>query len=228
MARIRDTAAAIARESQRREGIRSEQARRHEALLSQRKSREKALAALDAELADGSARLASLEQDRARLADLVKRLRDVLSDIPKELEPPRSFKALRGRLPWPVKGRVARRFGAARPESGLRWQGVVLEAPEGREVRAVAHGHVVFADWLRGFGLMVILDHGGGYMSLYGHNESLLREPGEWVAPGDVLATVGDSGAHSRAGLYFEIRRDGRPQNPAQWCSAKASFQASL
>ena len=109
-----------------------------------------------------------------------------------------------------------------------RWQGIVLEAPAGRNVRAVAHGRVVFADWLRGFGLMIILDHGGGYMSLYGHNESLLREPGEWVNPGDPLATVGDSGTHARAGLYFEIRRDGRPQDPARWCSAKAGFRAAL
>jgi septal ring factor EnvC (AmiA/AmiB activator) len=86
----------------------------------------------------------------------------------------------------------------------------------------------VFADWLRGFGMMVILDHGGGYMSLYGHNQSLLREPGEWVAAGDPVATVGDSGGHASTGVYFEIRHDGHPQDPSRWCSVRARFRAAL
>jgi septal ring factor EnvC (AmiA/AmiB activator) len=115
--------------------------------------------------------------------------------------------------------------------------GVLVKAPMGHQVRAIAHGRVVFADWLRGFGLMVIVDHGGGYMSLYGHNQSLQREPGEWIhnqslqrepgewiGAGDSLATVGDSGGKDGPGLYFEIRRDGKPQNPARWCSTRAKF----
>jgi len=228
LARVDATEQAIAIERGRLERVRAQQQRRRAALAEQRARREAALAALDAELSDAGARLRRLERDATRLAALIAKLRDVISDIPRELEPPRSFEALRGRLPWPVQGRVARRFGTPRSATGLAWQGVVLEAPAGREVRAVAHGRVVFADWLRGFGLMVILDHGNGYMSLYGHNESLLREPGEWVSPGDPLATVGDSGSHARAGLYFEIRRDGRPQDPGRWCDARARFRAAL
>ena len=154
-------------------------------------------------------------------------MRDAINDVPAESVPPRSFKTLRGKLPWPVRGSLKRSFGSRRNEAEQAIQGVILKAPMGKQVRAIAHGRVVFADWLRGFGLMVIVDHGGGYMSLYGHNQSLKREPGEWIAAGDSLATVGDSGGKSGPGLYFEIRRDGRPQNPTKWCSRRAKFASS-
>lgn len=228
MARLRGTEQAMAAESRRLAAVREQQAARREALSAERARRAEAIAALDAEMSDRRLRLESLQRDRARLTALVKKLREALSDITPELEPPRSFEALRGRLPWPVSGRITRRFGTPRQDADLAWQGVVLEARQGQQVRAVAHGRVVFADWLRGFGQLVILDHGGGYMSLYGHNESLLREPGEWVNPGDALATVGDSGGHARSGLYFEIRHDGRPQDPARWCDSGARFEAAL
>jgi septal ring factor EnvC (AmiA/AmiB activator) len=228
IARVETTETAIAEESRRLESVVAEHAAREKALQAERVEREKLLAALDAQLAGSSEKLDALKRDRKRLATLIRKLRDVISDIPADAEPPRSFKKLRGRLPWPVRGRISRRFGTPRPETGLSWQGVVLEARAGQDVRAVAHGRVVFANWLRGFGQMIILDHGNGYMSLYGHNEALLREPGEWVNPGDPLATVGDSGSLSRAGLYFEIRRDGRPENPSRWCSRRARFRAAL
>lgn len=228
LARLDTTVQAIARESARLEAVRAEQARREAEMVAERARRADAVAALDLELRESSARLAGLERDRDRLEELLRRLREAINDIPAELEPPRSFAELRGRLPWPLPGRLARRFGTPREEAGLAWQGVLLEAPPGGDVRAVAHGRVVFADWLRGFGQLLILDHGGGYMSLYGHNESLLRSPGEWVNPGDVVATVGDSGGHDRAGLYFEIRRDGRPEDPVRWCSDRARFRAAL
>lgn len=228
MMRLRNTEEAIAAESRRLASIREQQAARREARGAERAHRAEAIAALDAQMSDRRARLASMQRDRARLTDLVRKLREALSDITPELEPPRSFKALRGRLPWPVAGRLARRFGTPRQDADLAWQGVILEAGHGQEVRAVAHGRVVFADWLRGFGQLVILDHGAGYMSLYGHNESLLREPGEWVNAGDPVATVGNSGGHDASGLYFEIRHDGRPQDPARWCDRNARFSASL
>jgi septal ring factor EnvC (AmiA/AmiB activator) len=100
----------------------------------------------------------------------------------------------------------------------LTWDGVLIAAPEGREVRAIHHGRVAFADWLRGFGLLLIIDHGDGFMSLYGHNQSLFKETGEWVEPGEVVAQVGSSGGRTRSGIYFGIRHNGEPQNPQQWC----------
>jgi len=228
LSRLRTTEAAIAAQARRLDEVREQRALRQQALAAERARRAQAITALDAEMSDRQARLVALERDRQRLTDLVKKLREALSDITADLEPPRSFKVLRGRLPWPVAGRVARPFGAPRQDADLAWQGVLLEAAHGQVVRAVAHGRVVFADWLRGFGQMVILDHGDGYMSLYGHNESLLREPGEWVNAGDPVATVGDSGGNAQSGLYFEIRHDGRPQDPARWCDAHARFRASL
>ena len=125
--------------------------------------------------------------------------------------------AARKILEKPLASQVAR-FGAPRLGSLLKWRGVVIDAQPGRPVRAIAYGRVVFADWLRGFGLLLIIDHGDGYMSLYGHNQALYKEAGDWVAPGEVVATVGDSGGEVRPGLYFEIRHDGRPVNPARWC----------
>ena len=226
--RLAGTEAAIDRESRRLAEVRARQAERREALLAERERRAGALARLVRELHERTAELGAMRQDRERLAELVKRLREAINDIPPELEPPRSFASLRGKLPWPVQGTLSRRFGAPREEAGLTWQGVMMRAKAGGEVRAVAHGRVVFADWLRGFGMMVILDHGDGYMTLYGHNQSLLREPGEWVAAGDPVATVGDSGGSASAGLYFEIRRDGRPVDPDRWCSARARFRAAL
>ena len=100
----------------------------------------------------------------------------------------------------------------------MRWQGLNIPASEGTPVRAIHHGRVVFSDWLRGYGLLVIIDHGDGYLSLYGHNQSLLRETGAWVSSGDGIATVGNSGGREQPGLYFEIRHHGQPQDPARWC----------
>ncbi len=115
----------------------------------------------------------------------------------------------------PLQGRVLHAFGQARG-SGLRWQGWLIEAESGAEVRAIAYGRVAYADWLRGYGLLMIIDHGDGFMSLYGNNESLLFEPGDWVQPGASIGTVGsDPGAGQ--GLYFELRSDGRALDPAAW-----------
>ena len=101
----------------------------------------------------------------------------------------------------------------------MSWQGVLIPAKEGAEVQAIHHGREVYADWLRGSGLLLIIDHGDGYMSLYAHNESLLREVGEWVTVGTPISTVGNTGGEEQAALYFEIRHDGKPTNPANWCS---------
>lgn len=159
-------------------------------------------------------RLAAQERDLARL---IAELTSILSDYPIASEEP--FSTHKGRLTWPVAGQLLHDYGQARAGGQVKWNGVVLAAPRGREVRAVYHGRVVFADWLAGMGLLVIVDHGEGYMSLYGYNETLLKRPGDWVAPGDVLATVGDSGGQAQAGLYFELRQGTRPVDPRRWVS---------
>ncbi|MEW4950331.1 murein hydrolase activator EnvC family protein [Pseudomonas asiatica] len=130
-----------------------------------------------------------------------------------------AFSAARGKLPWPVNGRLLARFGDARgSDARAKWDGVMISANPGTQVRAVHGGRVVFADWLRGAGLLVILDHGNGYLSLYGHNQSLLKSAGDIVKAGEAISTVGDSGGQDAAGLYFAIRQQGRPTDPSQWC----------
>lgn len=157
-------------------------------------------------------RLAVQEKDLSRL---IAELTSILADYPINSEDP--FAEHKGRLTWPVAGRLVNDFGQPRGSDQLRWNGVVLAAPRGREVRVVYHGRVVFADWLAGMGLLVIVDHGEGYMTLYGYNETVLKNAGDWVAPGDVIATVGDSGGQASSALYFEIRQGTRPVNPRQW-----------
>ena len=130
-----------------------------------------------------------------------------------------AFSAARGKLPWPVNGRLLARFGDARGgDARAKWDGVMIGANPGTQVRAVHGGRVVFADWLRGAGLLVILDHGNGYLSLYGHNQSLLKRAGDIVKAGEAISTVGDSGGQDSSGLYFAIRQQGRPTDPSQWC----------
>nr|MBF0684065.1 murein hydrolase activator EnvC [Pseudomonas sp.] len=132
------------------------------------------------------------------------------------------FANAKGKLPWPVDGRLVASYGTPRGgDARTKWDGVLIGADIGTQVRAVHGGRVVFADWLRGAGLLVILDHGNGYLSLYGHNQSLLRDAGEVVKAGDPIATVGNSGGQEAAALYFAIRQQGRPSDPALWCRAQ-------
>jgi septal ring factor EnvC (AmiA/AmiB activator) len=161
-------------------------------------------------------RLAAQEKDLSRL---ITELTSILSDYPIRSEEP--FSGYKGRLTWPVAGRLLHEYGQPRASSQLKWNGVVLAAPRGQEVRSVYHGRVVFADWLAGLGLLVIVDHGESYMTLYGYNETVLKNTGDWVAPGDVIATVGDSGGQTQASLYFEIRRGTQPVNPRQWVTRR-------
>ena len=172
------------------------------------------LAQLDTRLRDESREIERLAADENQLERLIAELSTILSDYPITSEEP--FAEHRGQLTWPVAGQLVRDYG--QPRSGaVRWNGVVLAAPRGREVRAVYHGRVVFADWLAGMGLLIIVDHGDDYLTLYGYNETLLKNPGDWVAPGDVIATVGDSGGQQAPGLYFEVRKGTRPVNPRSW-----------
>jgi septal ring factor EnvC (AmiA/AmiB activator) len=143
-------------------------------------------------------------------------LRDIFADIPQNLAGAEPFAALRGKLRWPLRGRVAEKFSAG-TGGGQVSQGVLIAAKSGSEVHAVSHGRVVFADWLRGYGLLLIVDHGDGYMSLYGYNETLLKDVGDWVDAGTVVATSGDSGGRPTPGLYFELRYKGKAVDPSYW-----------
>ena len=206
----------IAEEKAGLEQARDEQAEKKQALEASRAKRAKVVAKLESRLENKDQRLRSLKQDEKELEELVKALREALADIPAEVGT--SFAKQRGQLPWPVKGPLAARYGGSRGVGGLRWQGVVIRAEAGKEVEAVSHGRVAFAEWMRGYGMLLIVDHGDGFMSLYGHNRSLLKEAGDWVQAGEPVAIVGSSGGRSRDGLYFEIRKGGRPVNPVRWC----------
>ncbi len=181
-------------------------------LDSAREAQASGLARLEADIGAREASRAELMQNQARLEELLERLsRQVVAPTGE------TFVASRGNLPWPVDGRLIEPFETRRG-SGRRTGGVLLSAEPGSTVRAIHPGRVVFADWMRGLGLLVILDHGGGYMSLYAQAESLLRNIGDIVEAGEPLATAGRSGGSSQAGVWFEIRRNGQPEDPSRWC----------
>ncbi len=192
--------------------------RQQDALDAQRSAREEreiALAELRDRIRSDEARLEERRTAAAELESLLARLAGALADIPPELAAP-PFADLRGALPMPVPGRVQAAFSDAR-NAETTWQGWLIEAETGDEVQAVAYGRVAYADWLRGYGMMLIVDHGDGWMSLYGHNQALLADVGDWVEPGRVVALAGSSGGETRAGLYFQLRHEGRPVDPARW-----------
>lgn len=191
------------------------------ALTDQRRQRAGILDRLNAEINSKDARLKAMQADEHRIGRVVERLREITADLNLEVGQQVPIPELRGRLPWPARGRLAARYGSSRGVGSLRWNGLVIEAAEGEPVRAVHRGRVAFADWLRGFGLLLIIDHGDGFLSLYGYNQTLLKETGEWVEAGEPIATVGQSGGRGRSGLYFELRRNGKPANPASWLAKR-------
>lgn len=182
-------------------------------------TRQTLLTTLRGRMADESREIEQLAAQEKDLTRLIDELTRILSDYPISSEDP--FSAYKGRLTWPIAGTLLHDFGQPRVSDRLKWNGVVLAAPRGQEVRAVYHGRVVFSDWLAGLGLLVIVEHGEGYMTLYGYNETTLKNAGDWVAPGDVIATVGDSGGQARSALYFEIRKGTQPLNPRQWVTRR-------
>lgn len=185
-------------------------------LAEKKKQRKQALASLDKKLSQQGGQLKTLKANQANLEAVLKRIQEAMSRVATYNNPSPVLKQ-RGNLPWPVTGRIVRYFGSTR-EGDLRYEGVLLEASEGTPVRSVHNGRVVFSDWLRGYGMLTIIDHGNGFMSLYGNNQSLTRKPGETVATGDVLAYSGSSGQNAE-GAYFEIRKGGHPVNPQEWCA---------
>jgi septal ring factor EnvC (AmiA/AmiB activator) len=176
------------------------------------------MAKLKKELGTRGEELSQLVENERRLQQLVNQLDDTIPDILTAPGKRTPFAKLRGKLEWPTTGKVRALFGRSRNAGKLKCNGVLIKASEGKDVRAVSHGRVAYADWLRGYGLLLIVDHGDGYMSLYGHNQALYKETGEWIEAGEVIATVGQSGGQQEAALYFEIRHNGKPSNPARWC----------
>lgn len=173
-----------------------------------------------------------LQRNENRLSQLVAKLSTMLnrpkesglpsnSKLPDDRFDGAPFESLKGKLALPVKGQVTNRFGAPHSDSHILWKGLFLRASNGQAVKAVAAGRVVFADWLRGFGNLLIIDHGKGYMSLYGNNETLYKQVGDTLRGGDTIAAVGNSGGNEQSGLYFELRHEGNPLDPMQWVAAK-------
>lgn len=187
-------------------------------LESARAERSKALAALEAASRTRAAALDRLREEQAGLEKLVRDLRRALERFP--VDSKAAFGNLRGKLAWPVAGKLVAKFGATRA-GAIKWDGVMIAAERGAPVRSIASGRIAYADWLPGLGLLVIVDHGDRYLSLYGHNDQLYKAVGEQVAPGETIAAAGDSGGRSRPELYFEIRRNGKPVDPAPWFRAR-------
>lgn len=180
-----------------------------------RGERAELVASISADVATRDAEIARLRAQEEELGSLLESLRNSLPA--REAQGSEPFAGQAASLSWPAAGPLLKRFGDPRADGSLKWTGVLVGAPAGAEVHAVYHGRVVFADWLSGMGLLTIIEHDGGYMSLYGHNQDLLKAVGEWVSPGEPIAHVGDSGGQANAGLYFEIRKDGEPVNPRRW-----------
>jgi len=206
----------------------AERKKQENSLLSQRLKREQLLASLDRKIRNQEKHLNELEASRNRIENLLESLGELLADIPKSPSDSRPFQQQRGKLPWPASGPFLATYGEPRKQGGMKWKGVLINTKHGTPVRAVSRGRIAFADWLQGFGFIVIIDHGDGFMSLYGHNETLRKQAGDWVEAGEVVATSGDSGGQPFPGVYFEIRARGKPVDPSQWCSRAARFTTSL
>ena len=211
----------LVREAQaKRDGLRSvEQAAREDRarIVRERQARRLVLNRTIGEIRHQRRQIGVLKADESRLARLVEGLGRVLAKV----EPAEPFSKLRGNLRLPVRGELTGRFGAPRGASGMEAKGVFIRAPEGQPVRAVARGQVVYADWMRGFGNLLIVDHGESYLSIYANNEALLKTVGDVVATGDPIATTGASGGNEESGLYFELRHLGRPFDPLRWVRLK-------
>lgn len=182
------------------------------------KQRRSMVASLNRQLQGKTSSLNRMLNDERQLQRLLDGIEKLMPDVLAIKKTQQAFRSLKGKLTWPAAGTVQRLYGRKRGGSKASWNGIIIRAKEGKGVHAVSHGRVAYADWLRGYGLLLIIDHGNGYMSLYGHNQSLFKETGDWVEAGEAIATIGNSGGHTQSGLYFEIRHKGKPTNPVNWC----------
>lgn len=194
--------------------------KQHGSLLAAQSKRKLALVDLDRLIASTGSSLQNRLENREYLERLLQKITPNITNLPdpEEILP---FASLKGKLYLPAAGTILKKFGNPRNTGQLKWNGVYITAEAGTPVHAVHFGRVVFSDWLRGFGLLLIISHGEGYMSLYGHNQLLYRETGDWVAAGEIVARVGNSGGQKQSGLYFEVRQSGKPADPQLWCQAR-------
>ncbi len=176
-------------------------------------ARQQTINQLNHQLLSSKQQLAKLQQEEENLTQALARM----ARLSKQAIDLNGLDKLKRQLSWPVKGRISRSFGS-RKQGYLKWKGVLLSAPVGREVKTIHHGTILFSDWLKGYGLVTVVDHGKGYMSLYGHNQALLKSVGDRVETGEPIALVGQSGGQSQSALYFEIRHNGQAVNPKLWC----------
>ena len=205
----------IGKETERLRALEANNQQQASSLSQARDRRAQALEAIQTRIESRGDELAQLQRDAAALERLVEELRRALQDFPLLGRQP--FERTKGKLPWPARGEVLARFGQLRSGGPLKWQGVVIGTERDAPIRAPLNGRVVYADWLPGLGLLVVVDHGGGYMTLYGHGEQLYKKVGEDVSAGDVIAAAGDTGVNGRSGFYLEIRRGKKALNPLEW-----------
>lgn len=220
------------------EQIRNKQTQQKQQLELEKIRRSEILASLSKEVSHQQKKINALKQDEQNLSKLIEKLNKQLArkknafitrsnkdhtsilrnnKLPNAIEQKGSFAALKGKLRLPVKGELINRFGSPREDSNIKWKGLFIRSSEGNEVKAIANGEVIFSDWLRGFGNLMILDHGNHYMSLYGNNEAIYKRVGNKVKSGDTIAIVGNSGGNAESGLYFELRYQGKPFDPLSW-----------
>lgn len=229
--------------------IETRQREQHGKLVAQREQRKQMLEKISAKITEQRREIGNLQRDEKRLSQLIDRLAKILAARPVPRKEPRpaseprpaagkagtpelnnestpealpagNFAQLKGSLRLPVRGTVTNRFGAARQE-GSNWKGLFIRAGTGSEIKAIAAGRVVFADWMRGFGNLMIVDHGSSYLSIYGNNDALLKQVGDSLRGGEVIASAGNSGGNPESGLYFELRHQGQPIDPLKWVSLK-------
>ena len=183
-------------------------------LRSRQQNRQKLITRINKRYNSNDQELDSLHQQK-------KQLEGILATLALRAKASKPLKQLRGRLQWPVKGSVKYKYNQKRPDTPIRWPGLFINTESGSKVTAIHDGTIIFSDWLRGYGQLIIVDHGSGYLSLYGHNQWLLKQEGESVLAGEELALSGQSGGQSNPGVYLEIRHKGKPQNPTSWLSKR-------
>jgi septal ring factor EnvC (AmiA/AmiB activator) len=209
--------------------IQTKQAGQKEILEQEEIKYKELLARISKEVAKGQRKIRKLQNDERRLSRLVNKIgnrkdrseKRNKENLPDASSDKKAFKKLKGQLNLPVNGEIVNSFGSPRSKGGVTWKGLFIRASVGIDVKAIADGQVVFADWLRGFGNILIVDHGGDYMSLYGNNKILAKKVGETIRGGDIIATVGNSGGNLNSGLYFELRHKGKPFDPLKWIRLK-------
>lgn len=236
LARLKDLAQEVEQQVTELAAIAAEQTIQKRRLEQEKRARGQVLTKISRDIQKQKREIGTLKRDENRLTRLIEQLGKIISRTPPRTAPaPRlknerlpdgtgdgaPFQALKGKLSLPVRGELGNRFGSPRSDSGLMWKGLFIASKAGEEVRAIAAGRVVFADWLRGFGNLLIIDHGDSYMSLYGNNETLYKRVGDTLRGGETIATVGNTGGNADSGLYFEVRFQGKAFDPLTWVNVK-------